>query len=71
MGVPILMNDTVDALARSILTKEHQSYPLAVKLFCEGRLSLIDEKAVYDSAVLPKNGLRLTDELIKPEQDIC
>jgi hypothetical protein len=42
-----------------------------VKLFCEGRLSLIDEKAVFDSAVLPKNGLRFTDELKKPEQDIC
>jgi phosphoribosylglycinamide formyltransferase-1 len=69
--VPILKNDTVDALARRILTKEHQIYPLAVKLFCEGRLSLIDEKVVFDSAVLPKNGLRFTDELIKPEQDIC
>ena len=43
--VPILKNDTVDALASRILTKEHQIYPLAVKLFCEGRLSLIDEKA--------------------------
>jgi phosphoribosylglycinamide formyltransferase-1 len=69
--VPILKNDTVDALARRILTKEHQIYPLAVKLFCEGRLSLIDEKVVFDSAVLPENGLRFTDELIKPEQDIC
>ena len=69
--VPILKNDTVDALASRILTKEHQIYPLAVKLFCEGRLSLVDEKAVFDSTVLPKNGLRFTDELKKPEQDIC
>ena len=69
--VPILKNDSVDALARRILIKEHQIYPLAVKLFCEGRLSLIDEKAVFDSAILPKNGLRFTDELIKLEQYIC
>mgnify|MGYP000008572300 FL=1 len=69
--VPILKNDSVDALARRILIKEHQIYPLAVKLFCEGRLSLIDEKAVFDSAILPKNGLRFTNELIKLEQYIC
>lgn len=65
--VPILRNDTVDTLARRILIKEHQIYPLAVKLFCEGRLSLKDEKAVFDSAVLPKNGLRFTGELTKLE----
>ena len=49
--VPILKNDTVDALARRILTKEHQIYPLAVKLFCEGRLSLIEEEVVFAEGV--------------------
>lgn len=69
--VPVLKNDTVDVLARRILVKEHQIYPLAVKLFCEGRLSLTDEKAVFDSVILPKNGLRFNNELMKLEQDIC
>lgn len=69
--IPVLKNDTVDVLARRILVKEHQIYPLAVKLFCEGRLSLTDEKAVFDSVILPKNGLRFNNELMKLEQDIC
>lgn len=69
--IPVLKNDTVDVLAKRILVKEHQIYPLAVKLFCEGRLSLTDEKAVFDSVILPKNGLRFNNELMNLEQDIC
>ncbi len=38
--VPILPDDTEDALATRILKREHQIYPEAVRLFCEGRLDV-------------------------------
>ena len=38
--VPVLPDDTEDALAARILKREHQIYPEAVRLFCEGRLKV-------------------------------
>tara|TARA_B110000444_G_C18850894_1_gene605493 strand:+ start:8038 stop:8709 length:672 start_codon:yes stop_codon:yes gene_type:complete len=61
--VPIHRNDTSDDLAQRILKLEHQIYPLAVKWFCEDRLSLINEEAFLDSSVLPKSGLNYTDTI--------
>jgi len=37
-AVPVLDGDDEDALSARILTQEHKLYPLAVKLFAEGRL---------------------------------
>ena len=62
--VPILENDTPEVLAKRILIKEHQIYPLAVRWFCEGRLSLVDEIAKLDSVILPKTGLIFNDAMI-------
>lgn len=39
-AVPVLPADDADALAARILKQEHKIYPLAVKLFAQGRLSL-------------------------------
>lgn len=59
--VPIYQDDSAEVLARRILIKEHQIYPLVVQWFCAGRLSLVDGKAYLDSVLLPKHGLTFTD----------
>ena len=38
--VPVLQDDTEDALAARILVEEHKIYPEAVRLFFEGRLEV-------------------------------
>ena len=42
--VPVLPDDTEDALGARILKREHQIYPEAVRLFCEGRLEVSGRK---------------------------
>jgi phosphoribosylglycinamide formyltransferase-1 len=39
-AVPVLQDDTEDALAARILVEEHRIYPEAVKLYFEGRLEV-------------------------------
>ncbi len=39
-AVPVLDDDTEETLARRILAEEHRIYPLAIKLFAEGRLRI-------------------------------
>ncbi len=39
-AVPVLDDDTEETLARRILAEEHRIYPLAIKLFSEGRLHI-------------------------------
>ncbi len=39
-AVKVLEQDTVDSLAERVLQEEHQAYPEAVRLFCEGRLKI-------------------------------
>ena len=36
--VPVLEDDDEDSLADRILEREHECYPEAIRLFCEGRL---------------------------------
>ncbi len=48
--VPVSEEDDEDTLAERILKKEHRCLPLAIRLFCEGRL-LIDGRKVR---ILPK-----------------
>jgi phosphoribosylglycinamide formyltransferase-1 len=38
--VPVLDDDTEETLARRILAEEHRIYPLAIRLFAEGRLHI-------------------------------
>ena len=39
-AVPVLMDDTAATLAARVLQQEHRIYPQAVRLICEGYLSL-------------------------------
>jgi phosphoribosylglycinamide formyltransferase-1 len=41
-AVPVLAGDTPDRLAARILRQEHRLYPLVVRWFGEGRVSLLD-----------------------------
>lgn len=39
-AVPVEENDTEETLSARILAEEHRIYPLAVRLYCEGRLNI-------------------------------
>lgn len=59
--VPVLPNDTPDALADRILEQEHKLYPLALKLIAEGRVRVSAERVLIADHQSP------TGELINPE----
>jgi phosphoribosylglycinamide formyltransferase-1 len=42
-AVPVLDGDTADTLAARVLAQEHTIYPLALRLFAERRLEIVDE----------------------------
>jgi phosphoribosylglycinamide formyltransferase 1 len=44
-AVPVLDGDTADSLAARILTAEHRLYPLALRLFAEGRVKVEGDRA--------------------------
>ncbi|HEX7034106.1 MAG TPA: phosphoribosylglycinamide formyltransferase [Nitrososphaera sp.] len=43
-AVPVMDDDTEDTLSARILEQEHQLYPEAVRLFCEGKLKVQGRK---------------------------
>ncbi len=43
-AVPVLVDDDVESLARRILAAEHRLYPMAVRLYAEGRLRISDDR---------------------------
>ncbi|WP_430440485.1 phosphoribosylglycinamide formyltransferase [Shinella sp.] len=45
-AVPVLPGDTSDTLAARVLTVEHRSYPLALRLVAEGKVRMAGGKAV-------------------------
>jgi phosphoribosylglycinamide formyltransferase-1 len=47
--VPVLPEDTAETLQKRVLEQEHRIYPLAVSWFCQGRLSLRNHQAHFDS----------------------
>ena len=55
-AVPVLPDDTAATLAGRILKAEHELYPEAVRLYCEGRLE-IDGRVVKiaPASSLPSN----------------
>ena len=57
--VPVLADDTPASLANRVLAVEHRLYPLAVQLFCNGRLTMNERGAVLDGQLLPESGLGL------------
>jgi phosphoribosylglycinamide formyltransferase-1 len=45
-AVPVMEGDTEDSLSARIRVEEHRCYPMAVKLFAEGRLTVVGRKVI-------------------------
>ena len=45
-AVPILPDDTIETLSRRIHVQEHRIYPQAIKLFAEGRLTVVGRRVI-------------------------
>ena len=43
-AVPVLPGDDADRLAARVLEQEHVIYPMAIRWFMDGRISLVDER---------------------------
>jgi len=56
-AVPILGNDTAETLAARILVEEHKIYPEAVRLIAEGKVSVVNERALIEGHTGPTNSL--------------
>ncbi|WP_250207383.1 phosphoribosylglycinamide formyltransferase [Alteromonas oceanisediminis] len=54
--VPVFDDDTQESLAERVQTQERQIFPLVVKWFCDGRLTVMNNKAVLDEKELPEDG---------------
>ena len=49
--VPVLPNDTEDALAARVLAAEHRLYPMAARLVAEGRAPVVGERVMLHPTV--------------------
>lgn len=49
-SVPVLEDDTEESLAARILVQEHRLYPAAIRLFAEGRLSVVGRRVLVEAA---------------------
>ncbi|KMM89860.1 phosphoribosylglycinamide formyltransferase [Pseudomonas lundensis] len=54
--IPVESEDTPSSLALRVHAQEHRIYPLAVRWFAEGRLSLDEQGALLDGQLLPASG---------------
>lgn len=54
--IPVELNDSPASLARRVHAQEHEIYPLAIRWFAEGRLSLGERGALLDDQLLPASG---------------
>ena len=48
-GVPVYNDDTEDSLSERILRQEHRIFPLAIKLFSEGKIMVKGKKVIIKS----------------------
>jgi phosphoribosylglycinamide formyltransferase-1 len=46
--VPVFDDDTEDSLAARILVQEHRIYPMAIRLFFQGRLRMEGRRVISD-----------------------
>lgn len=58
-AVPVLPADTADTLAARVLTVEHKSYPLALRLVADGKVRMEGGKAVTSSDLPQGDGAHL------------
>ncbi len=54
--ISVQLHDTPATLAQRVHVQEHRIYPLAIRWFAEGRLSLGEQGALLDSQLLPASG---------------
>ncbi len=54
--VPIFAGDSADDLIARVHEQEHRIYPLVVKWFCQQRLVMENEAALFDGNLLPTSG---------------
>jgi len=54
--VPVAPGDDANALAKRVQAQEHVIYPLAVKWFAQGRLTMDNGKSLLDGELLPASG---------------
>lgn len=57
--VPILAHDTPEQLAARVQEREHIIYPITVKWFVDGRLTMKGNRAFLDAEPIPETGLIL------------
>ncbi len=57
--VPVLPTDDADQLAKRVQKQEHIIYPMAVKWFADGKLKMIDGKAVLNDELLTEGGYQI------------
>ena len=56
-AVPVHQDDDEERLSARIIAAEHRLYPLAVRLFAEGRLRIVGERVAIDGAAAPDRAL--------------
>lgn len=56
-AVPVLTDDDARKLAARVLEKEHEIYPHAVRLIADGRVEIVEERAIVAAATGPDHGL--------------
>ncbi len=56
-SVPVLAHDTAQTLQQRVHGQEYRIYPLAIRWFAEGRLSVQDGKVMLDGERRPEQGL--------------
>lgn len=57
-SVPVLPDDRAETLAARVLEQEHRIYPLAIRWFLEGRLSIRDGEVMLDGEKRIEQGWR-------------
>jgi phosphoribosylglycinamide formyltransferase-1 len=60
--ISVLQNDDAASLAKRVQQQEHIIYPLAVKWFAEGRLTMHDGGVFLDDELLPASGHLIVGE---------
>lgn len=60
--VPVLPGDTVETLQTRVLAEEHRLYPLAIRWYAEGRLSVSNGRVLLDGHDYPERALGLVAE---------
>ena len=59
--VPVQGDDDADTLAARVLAGEHRLYPLVIRWFAEGRVSMQNDRLLLDGKPL-QSPLRFTPE---------